>query len=132
MKFPASFTETTDEKKTETNGKYTTTKVSSTFNNTTYFLGVTMHAPDFEYEEGLENVSLESFANTAGGEITNREPWNYKKQKGVQANIETSEFIIIYKVLIFEKKQIQVVVAYDKGTVQNPKTNTKFFKSLQI
>lgn len=128
IKFPSSFEETTS----ENDEQVKTTKVSSSFDDAVYFVGITIHTPDFEYENGLEDVSLESFASSSSGTIVSREPWNHQKHIGVQARIETTDFIMLYKVVIFDRKQIQVVVAFAKDAIENTKTNAKFFKSLKL
>jgi len=130
--FPADYTENITEKVNSTGKTYTSTKVTSEHNNTVYFLGITMHASDFQYSDNLEDTSISSFKNGVGATETARNVWKRKGKDGVQVTLDTQEAEMTYRVLIVDKKQIQIVIARPKAEVLTPKTYAKFLKSFKM
>lgn len=117
---------------TETNESEdaTTMNASSTVDDVTYFFGWTLHKLELTDPVALAEVSLESFTTAAGGKITKREKYMYKKHEGISAHISLGESgYIIYKVIIIGQDQIQLVVASEKDEFGS--TTTKFFKSFK-
>ena len=103
---------------------------STTVDNVTYFLGWTLHSLELVDPVSLAEVSLESFTEATGGEITSREKYMYKKHEGISAHISLGESgALIYKVVIIGQDQIQMVVASEKGEFGS--AATKFFKSFK-
>ena len=127
VSFPSSYTEEAEPKQDE----YQTTKATCELNNVLYFVGITEHQIELPEPEELEEVSLQSFTETTEGKIIDRKSWKYKKEMGIEATIDISESEILYRVLIIDQKQIQLVIAYPKESKPSKKMIKKFFKSFK-
>jgi len=102
-------------------------------NGTMFMLDVVHHIDDLSVEENLDQVSLDSFLESIGAEVTTQEDFYVKKHKGIKAiiNLENKGVTIDYRVLIVDQQQIQVVLMmpddeWDQDTVDN------FFKSFKL
>ena len=130
--FPGDFTEKVKVKESSNGEEYRTTKVTSMHNNIVYFFGITMHASDFVYSEDLEDISINAFLKGVGGTETARNVWERKGKDGVEVTLDTQDAEMTYRVLIVDKKQVQVVIARPKAEEINPKTRKKFLKSFKM
>jgi hypothetical protein len=130
--FPDEFEESVDEKTNEDDEIYLTTKANVTYDGVVYFLGITMHASDFVYSSDLEQASIDAFVEGVGGTETSRKVWKQKGHDGVEVRIETANALMLYRVLIVDSKQIQVVIALPMDGEEHSKINKKFFKSFKM
>lgn len=127
IKFPSELKEVMEGKKDE----YQTTKASCELDNAFYFLGVTEHFVSLSDRNELQKVSLESFTETTQGKIISENDWKYKNVNGINAKIDLETSEILYRVLIVDQVQIQLVIAYPKESIPSENMITKFFKSFK-
>lgn len=125
--FPSEYNEVVEDKSDE----YRTTKVSCELEGAFYFLGITEHFIPLTDRSELQEVSLNSFTETTQGKIIRKEDWKYKKIKGIKAKIDMEFSEILYRVLIVDDVQIQLVIAYPKESTPSDKLISKFFKSFK-
>ena len=97
---------------TDNSDSFSTTKISSTVSENVYFASYTIHSETLTEREDLCKVSLESFNETLGGEITDQSSWNISKNKGMKADIYLAEqqAKIHYRVVIIGQIQYQFAV----------------------
>lgn len=126
-KFPGEYKEVVEDKLDE----YQTTKISCELDNAYYFLGITEHFVPLSDRGELQEVSLESFTETTQGKIVEKRDWKYKNNIGLDTKIDLEDSEILYRVLIVDQIQIQLVVAYPKESTPSQKLINKFFKSFK-
>lgn len=128
IKFPAEY-----EVDPGTPGKLKTVKISTTIDEQTFFASYSLHETEIMDHEEMAKVSLESFSERVGGEITAESVWKVKKNKGIKATIDMSEkeSRVQYQVILVGNIQYQIVVvaSYDAW---DQKAVDKFFKSFKI
>ena len=128
MQFPAK-PEISETKKEDA----TTYKATATKGQTTYFVGFTVHQTQMMDHQELAQVSLDAFAETLGGIITEQSDWKYKKNLGRQAVVELKEqdARVDYKVILVDQIQYQLVIVSPKAD-HDAKVAKKFFKSFKM
>ena len=128
IKFPAAY-----EVDSNPSGKVTTVKITTTLNEQTFFASYSLHETEDMDHEKMAKVSLQSFSERVGGEITEESVWQVKKDKGVKAVIDMAEqeSKVQYQVILVGNIQYQIVVvaSYDAW---DQKAADKFFKSFKI
>ncbi|MFT5777916.1 MAG: hypothetical protein ACI837_000864 [Crocinitomicaceae bacterium] len=132
INFPDKFEEEVEVKENSSGETYTTTKTSVNYKDGVYFLGITMHASDFVYSDNLEDISIDAFIDGVSGTETTRKVWKRKGRDGIEVHIKTAAAIMIYRILIVDTKQIQVVVARPSDVDAQTKTDAKFLKSFKM
>jgi hypothetical protein len=100
---------------------------------TMFMLDVVHHKNELSGLEELDQVSLDSFNESIGGNILSQEDFYIKKNKGIKATVvlEDQGITIYYRVLLAGQRQIQVVMM-TPDAMQDEKTSQKFFKSFKI
>lgn len=114
------------------NEMITTIKLSSEYNQKTYFVGLTTHKNSLEEEspQELARVSLDAFTESTKGAITSESVFKYKKNEGLQADIKLDGGYLKYKVILIGQHQYQLVVISENDNFG--KDTEKFFKSFKV
>ncbi|MBU0487069.1 MAG: hypothetical protein KKA07_10450 [Bacteroidetes bacterium] len=128
--FPVQYTEEkTDGEKTQT------TKVTADEDGVSYMLSLTKHSEDLSAADpmNLAKVSIEAFAEAAGGKLTKSAEVKCGKHKGMEGTVDLSEnsATIAYRVFLVQNYQIQMV-AVCMGSKKVSKKAMSFLKSLKI
>lgn len=126
--FPSEYTEKVTDGET-----YTTTQITSTVEGQSYMVSFTIHETDLSEEEGLEDISLNAFANAIAGDIQTKETWTYKGLEGVKARMYSEESTAYVDYIVIFKGDIQYQFAcYALSESWTEKKATAFFKTIKI
>jgi hypothetical protein len=100
---------------------------------TMFMLDVVHHNNELSGLEDLDQVSLDSFNESIGGNIVSKDDFYVKKNKGIKATVllEEQGMTIYYRVILVGQRQIQVVMM-TPDALKDEKTSQKFFKSFKI
>lgn len=126
--FPASFQE--EESELESG---TIMKISASVGNVIYYASYTQHEVDLVDKEELAQVSLTAFVENTGGNIITQKEWVVKKNKGLEATIEIEESntLLVYKVVLVGRIQYQLVVGSPKDE-WNQNEADRFFRTFTL
>ena len=112
---------------------YSSIQAKADLDDQLFFMTYNIHTTELSDHEGLAETSLSSFTEALHGEITSRNTWQVKKNKGLKAKLKIEEYDLVgdYGVVIVGQIQYQVAVvsATDKW---NQARSDAFFKSFKI
>jgi hypothetical protein len=99
---------------------------------TEYLATSVLHTINLDIDSlDLQQVSLESFAESIKGTVTKQSAWKVGKHTGIKAVIESNILYIEYGILIFGNFQYQIV-AYAPPGEFDAKSVAKYFKSFKV
>ena len=112
---------------------YSTTQVTCILDDQSYMISFTIHETDLSLEEGLEDISLNAFANAIGGDILSKETWTAKGLEGVKARMYSEESSAYVDYIVVFKGDVQYQFAcYALNEFWNEKKAKAFFKTIKI
>lgn len=126
--FPSEFSATEEVK-----DSYTSTKIQAISEDMIFLLICTKHDGNVAEEDGLTEVSLQSFMDAMGSESTNSSTWKVKKHSGVKSmySVPDKDLIGDYRVVLIGNFQFQITVVSPKEAWDEKKAK-KFFKSFKV
>lgn len=126
--FPTDFT--TDKNSNENVNR---TKAQGALNDQLFVIGYAQHLNKMVEHEEMADVSLKSFVETLGAEVTKQEVWEYKKNKGIHAWLkgDNNELVGEYKVILIGQNQFQLISVAEPSK-WDEKAAAKFFKSFKL